>query len=376
MKKVLIAHQSSIPHYRVDFYNSLKDLSSPHYQISIVKDSSVKRDSVFFKEVIDYSAVHFNIHYTRTFFLSKSKKYCLQTFLFSSWRYDLIIVENAINNLSYPLAIIYKLFGKKVAFWGHGRDLNNPGDDTFKRKVLESIKLFLIRQSDGFFAYTDGVKDYLVTKNVEEGKIFTVNNTIDIHAARRFKYAKLRDKLHHRLVFTGRLTKSKRIKFLIESFKLLYAMDNRFELVIIGDGTPELQEQVRQASKIVPIKTFGSVTSNEELAKIYSTCDLYVYPGYVGLGALHAMCFDLIPVVLKSEFHKPEFDYLNEKNAYILGGNCSEEEYAIQILDLYKNPNTLLLKRKGIWSTISHLTTAEMAANFSNGIKKMFDASI
>ena len=107
MRKVLIAHQSSIPHYRVDIYNYLSEITHEEIEFSVVRDRSERKNRIFFKEQFDEANVKFKIHHTDTFFFSKKNKYCFQTFIFNAWKYDLIIAENAINNLSNPLILLY-----------------------------------------------------------------------------------------------------------------------------------------------------------------------------------------------------------------------------------------------------------------------------
>ena len=168
------------------------------------------------------------------------------------------------------------------------------------------------------------------------------------------------------MVFTGRLTKSKRIEFLLKSFKELYHLDNEFTLSVIGDG--ELDKAV-ELSKNFPVTFHGEIIDNVKLAEIYTNCDLYVFPGFVGLGIVHAMCFNLVPVVIRCEFHKPEYDYLVEENSYILPEGIDEKAYADYIFSLYKNPERILEKKGTVWDTISHLTIENMAINFNRGMK-------
>jgi len=281
----------------------------------------------------------------------------------------LIHVENAINNISYPLSHLLKLFGCKVVYWGHGRDLNNPGDNSIMRKVIESLKLFLVKSGDGFFAYTQSVKKYLAGRNVSSEKIIILNNTINILKSRHFLSKNIESKkTFKKLVFTGRLNKSKRIDFLLNSFKLVKEIDAAFELHIIGDGDEKYKAQIADTKGVI---YHGQITDDEKLANIYKHCDFYTYPGYIGLGALHAMCFDLIPIVIDSNFHKPEFDYINTENSIILPKGSNELQFANRIIELSNDSLTILDKKNKIWNTIKHLTIDNMARNFSKGIEKV-----
>ena len=42
--KILIAHQSAIPHYRVDFYNRLKNNINSKYEFDVVFDNDSQKN--------------------------------------------------------------------------------------------------------------------------------------------------------------------------------------------------------------------------------------------------------------------------------------------------------------------------------------------
>ena len=90
-----------------------------------------------------------------------------------------------LNNLSYPLCYLWRYYGKRVAYWGHGKDVSVENAQGIKA-VAEQTKIWLTRRADGFFAYTHGVRDYMVSKGVDQSKIFVLHNTIDIVKQRSY----------------------------------------------------------------------------------------------------------------------------------------------------------------------------------------------
>ena len=76
-----------------------------------------------------------------------------ETFL-RAWPYDLIVVGSALNNIAYPLSSLWRLGGKAIAYWGHGRDSSI--------EHLAGLKGL----ADGFFAYTRSVRDFLVRHGI------------------------------------------------------------------------------------------------------------------------------------------------------------------------------------------------------------------
>ncbi len=100
MKKVLIAHQSTIPHYRVPFYNALERLRPSTWEFAVVFDSTETITKRFFKEQINLRQFKFPTLPVRTFSINiASKNICYQNFWYKAANYDLLIVENAVENL-------------------------------------------------------------------------------------------------------------------------------------------------------------------------------------------------------------------------------------------------------------------------------------
>ena len=185
-KRVLIAHQSTIPHYRVPFYNALEKIRPEDWSFDVVFDKSELTSKRYFKEQISFDSFNFPILDVKTYSVKLgSTQLSYQNFFLKARLYDVIVVENAINNIAYPLSQIYQLMGKKYVTWGHGkhRAIINP---SWFRQLSELTKQKLTLLSSGFFAYTPGVKSYVESYGMPSAKVFSLNNTIDIQRQRTF----------------------------------------------------------------------------------------------------------------------------------------------------------------------------------------------
>jgi glycosyltransferase involved in cell wall biosynthesis len=263
-----------------------------------------------------------------------------------------------------------------VAYWGHGRDsaIDTP---TGLNGLEEKVKIWLARRADGFFAYTKGVRDFLVSKGVDEKKIFTLYNTIDIETQRQSfdtllpQREQLREALHLRdkkvLLFVGRLNKRKNLDFLTATLALLRQRNPAYHLLLIGGGDAALVSAMRQQCGEGSVSYQGTV-SEGDIGRFYSVSDLYVFPGAVGLGPLQALCFDLTPAVIDSPIHNPEYEYLHETNALILPRHTSPQDYAMAIDHHLQDPTRWHAFRAQAWPSIKHLTVENMAKNFIEGI--------
>jgi glycosyltransferase involved in cell wall biosynthesis len=373
MTRVLIAHQSGIPHYRVPFYTALERQSRPGLTFDVAWDPS----QPFMPGLPvgeNPAQLPFSTVQTRTFsarFLGRTIR--VQDFLLHTRGYDLVVVEHALNNLSYPLSHVLQLGGMTLVYWGHGRDIRaNPASAT--KWAAEALKLRLARLADGYFAYTDGVKAYLVHRGLPEARIHVLNNTIDILTERelwaRFRPERSRIRAEmgledkRVLVFVGRFRRGKRLGFLRRAFQSLRRMDPSCCLLLVGEGDYpaglDTQEEVRM---------MGPILEPERLARILVAGDAYVIAGDVGLGPLQAMCYDLPVVAIQGSTHGPEFEYLTADNAIVLPHSVDAEAFAWSVHDLLEDPARLDAMSKSIWPSIAHLTVENMADRFITGVE-------
>jgi glycosyltransferase involved in cell wall biosynthesis len=232
--RVLIAHQSAIPHYRVPFYRALQRLKPDWWSFAVVYDPEPSRNRRVFVEPVAEADLDFPLERTTTWNLPLVKGVRYQPFLSRARRYDLLVLEDAFNNLTYPLATLLLRRRLPVAFWGHGRDVRASRATGLKR-FLEDRKLRWARRAAGFFAYTDGVRDFLVGHGVAEHKIFVLHNTIDIQAHRR-EFESLRgsrEETRRRLglegrrvlLYVGRIKRDKKLELLAAAVRDLRRRD-------------------------------------------------------------------------------------------------------------------------------------------------------
>ena len=372
MKKVLIAHQSGIPHYRVPFYEALAKSCRPHFAFDVVHDSRHPALPSLSQADLTQSFSFATREVTTWELTLSGKRVRYQSFLRHVSDYDLVVVEHVLHNLSYPLSQWFQPRGKPLMYWGHGRDVR-AGQGSLVKRAAERLKLGLARSAQGYFAYTEGVRAFLVDRGLPPHRIFVLNNTIDILAQRATfeQHVGRRDTIRMEmgldgkrvLLFVGRLTSEKRLDFLLHAFDLLRARDTRYRLLIVGAGPMEALVKGREA-----VETLGPILDRDALARVFVASDVFAFPGDVGLGPLQALCYDLPIVTIDSHCHKPEFEYLSAKNAVILPQNTDPAAYTLAIHDLFKQSSKLNSFTSTIWPSISHLTIESMASRFIAGV--------
>ena len=378
LTKILIAHQSSIPHYRVDFFNKLYDKTKEKFIFDVVYDSISQKQ--YFLETLNVSDFKFNLLNTKTYSISLFNKIIsIQNFIFSLKNYDVVIVEDAINNLSYPICHLLKPFyNYKIIKWGHGRDLSSSKPNCFKKKI-ENFKLKLIQKSDGYLAYTNYVKTYLVSKGIDENIITVINNTININKNYKLVDRKKVDIYKKELnisnknilLYVGRIDERKKIPLLIDSLVELKKYLKDFIIFIVGDGDNNLITRIQNSIGSNYFRHVGAITDENILVKYYSICDLFVFPGDVGLGPLTAISYNAVPLIIDSHTHNPEIEYLNSNNSIILPINTDSKNYAESILKYLSNKEKINSKKNKSWDTIKHLTLDNMVINFITSIERL-----
>lgn len=378
VKKVLIAHQSTIPHYRVPFYEMVERLRPKWWEFSVIYDVEKARDRSFLE--IDHGSLQFHIKHSHGYTLRLAgKQLSFQTFLFEGSKYDLLVMGSELNNISYPLCYLWRYHDKRVAYWGHGKDVSVENAQGIKA-IAEQTKIWLTRRADGFFAYTDGVRDYMVSKGVDQRKIFVLHNTVDI-VKQRSLFEKLifqREDLRAQaglsgkkvLLFVGRLNRQKQLEVLFDAFHILRKIDESYHLVIIGAGDSSVLSKLKEKCGDSSFRYLGVVPDND-IGRFYVASDLYAFPGKVGLGPLQALCFDLTSAVIHSPTHSPEYEYLDSNNALILPAGSTAEEYAAAIKSLLEDCPRWANLRAHAWPSIRHLTIENMARNFIAGVNSM-----
>lgn len=157
------------------------------------------------------------------------------------------------RNFKLPLKLIYKTQLKKYAnqYWGCG---------------IEAIEY------------------YYGKKNVENNNYYLLTNAIDEN---KFKYnEKIREKIRKELKIEkdeylvghiGRFMSQKNHTFLIDIFKELVQKNNKFKLVLVGDG--ELQEEIKNKVNELNINNNIIFTGNiPNTNEFYQAMDLFILP--------------------------------------------------------------------------------------------------
>lgn len=381
-RRVLIAHQSTIPHYRVRFYELLEQRRPADWSFDVAYDLGEARNPTIYTEKTDANAFPFPILDSRIVSVGVGgKRVIWQKFFAAARRYDAIITDTHLTNLTYPAVSLYALAGRKRVFWGHPRNMNVENMGRIQR-LGQALKMRWLMCSDYFFAYTPAGRDEVVRAGYDPGRVAVIDNTIDT-VAERAAFENLsprREEIRKQLgvadrkviISVNRLIPDKRIAFLLQAFEEAWRRDPSLHLFVVGSGpdTPLVQAAVERLGSGV-ITYFGAVSERDKLAPLFAASDLYVITGAIGLGPLQAFCHNLPAVGFELSTHGPEVEYLTPVNSVMLPGTTSAADFASELPDIMArfaegSP------RDGIYDSISHLTIERMVENFIAGVNAVF----
>lgn len=290
---------------------------------------------------------------------------------------DLVIVQQmATYLLNYRLQLRSKIFGKRVAFWGHGKNFQSE-----KEGGVEKIKRYLLPHVDWWFAYNNLCKDLVVSRGFSAEKTTAVQNSIDTKAqiAEINGYpdgalAEVRAELGMPAdaviaVYTGGLYEHKRIPFLLKAARLIKDRIPHFHLIIIGKGPQE--QLVKDVAIVNDWMHFVGGKNDSEKIPYWKMAKVSLMPGAVGLGILDSFVFGVPMVTTDYPYHGPEIDYLDSGSNGLMVRNFDNVQTYVDAIVGFLEDSVLQSKwSKKCIESVCNYSAETMARNFADGIFK------
>lgn len=363
MKTIMIV-QRRLTHYRVPLFWSLRDeLAKRNIRMKLL----VGQGAFMEKLKKDEGDLSWSIKVpTRYIFGSQL---CWQSVYRHLSGVSLVIItqENALL-ANYFLIFLPRKF--KVAFWGHGANLQSPNP----KGIREKIKRWMTTKVDWWFAYTQLSANIVVDSGFPSDSVTILNNSMETFSVKfNNSYPNIENVQRYADmnygpigVFVGSLYKNKRIDFVLAAAKMIRKEISDFNLLIIGEG--EEHNKVRMwCDQNAWCKWVGERFGVEKAAYI-STAKIMLNPGLVGLGILDSFACSVPMVTTDCGLHSPEIAYLeNNVNGVITENNLNC--YADTCIRLLRDHRTLEELRKGCEKSANTYTLEKMVNNFADGIE-------
>lgn len=287
---------------------------------------------------------------------------------------DLIIIEQANSNLiNIWLLLLRKFTTTKVAYWGHGRNMQSKNPEG----LSERLKGALIRSVDWWFCYTRATANNVQAAGFPGDQCTVLNNSIDI---KQFKadlelvdsndVYQLKGEMgltDRRIgLYCGGLYELKKLGFLIEAAELIRAKLPDFNLIVIGEG-PD-QSLIEAAANKHPWIHYVGAKFGMEKSCYFKLTDVFLLPGLVGLAVLDSFAAETPLFTTNLPIHSPEFDYLkNGENGFVT--EYSVSEYAQTVIEYLIGPEEMKETVMAACRSSSLKYSVEnMTKNFHKGI--------
>ena len=207
------------------------------------------------------------------------------------------------------------------------------GDSAMEEMMWKYIVWFY-NQMDLVFTPSGSTAEELAQKGIDPHKLRVYPRGVDVelfHPAKRNgvleKRYQVKDGL--KLLYVGRISKEKNLQLLGKAFKSLVVSHPELKLFIVGDG-PYQEEMRREMAGTSCI--FTGYLAGEELAEVYASCDLFVFPSTTdtfGNVVLEAQASGL-PVIV-TDAGGPRENVIDGETGVIVPGD--DEESLRQAID-------------------------------------------
>lgn len=354
-------------HYRVPLFETMRaSLAADNVELRVLHGDATAPE----KDKQDVGHLAWATHLPTRYFAGG--RLCWQPFARAARGSDLVIVtqENKLLNNLPPLLNPWRR--QKLAFWGHGRDMQADNPDAWS----ERFKAWTTRRVDWWFAYTEISAGCIRAAGFPSDRITVLHNSIDtselrsaIAEARLLGRRALRAELGLGEgpvgIYLGSLYADKRIPWLIDAAVRLRQRVPTFELLVAGAG-PQRRLVEEAAAEHAFIRYVGPVRDARK-ARCLAAADLMLNPGLVGLGILDAFAAGLPLLTTDCRIHSPEIAYLDSGRNGVMTAN-EMQAYVGECLRLLHDAQALAAMSRGAAASADQFSIQRMAARFCDGV--------
>lgn len=210
----------------------------------------------------------------------------------------LVVIANPNMPASWVIAIIGRLMGKKILFWGHGWLRR----ESFAKSVFRQV---YFRLAHRVLVYGDRARELGSQFGYPRDRIDPVYNSLDYENAQRalteierneeggglLPQSFFRDANRPLVICTARITKLCRFDLLFEAASQLASQGKPINILLVGDG-PERQSLEERAKRLqLDVCFFGACYDETILARLLYYADVTISPGKIGLTVIHSLTY-------------------------------------------------------------------------------------
>lgn len=245
----------------------------------------------------------------------------------------------------FPIAVLAKLFGKKLVLHYHNKGVNLKQHlfvyDLMYRMLFKSAKVILLSKE----LHND------ISKYVKKDNVFFCPNGIPVVNFR--DNILLKNNSVTKILFLSNLIESKGVYVLLDSLKILNDNNVKFHCNIVGGEGDISLNQLNQKINNLNLQNCVSYMGkkyNDDKHKIFQSSDIFVFPTFYHnecfpLVLLEAMMFGL-PVISTNEGGIP--DIIKDSETGFIVEKQKPKQLSEKIKYLIENPdNAIIIGKKG-----------------------------
>lgn len=284
---------------------------------------------------------------------------------------DLVVVMHE-NKLIYNLWLMSFGRPRRLAFWGHGRNMQSDRPDGLR----ERFKRWTINKVDWWFAYTESSAALVTYSGFPRARTTVVDNAVDTREMTEFCRqvdAAERQRLRAEMglengpvgLYVGSLYKDKRLDFLLDAARRIRARVPGFQLLVVGAGPDQglIEDAAREHRWI---RYLGPLHGRQK-ANVLTLADVMLNPGLVGLGILDSFVSGSPMFTTDCGLHSPEISYMvSGENGVMTDDDVIA--YSGAVIATLNDPAALDRLKQGALATAPRYTVENMANRLCNGI--------
>lgn len=371
MKRIVIV-QRRLTHYRVPLFCALQEALAAHaVQLELLVGKGTPEE----EQKQDTGTLPWAKTIPTHYWLGS--RLCWQSLGKHLGGADLVIITQE-NKLLQNYLLMFLPHRFKLAFWGHGANLQSENPNGFK----ERFKRWTTNQVDWWFAYTELSAHLVKATGFPGDRITVLNNAVDTSELQRQRQSVtpeetqgLRASLGFGAgpvgVYVGSLYADKRLDFLFAAAEAIRHEVPGFHLLILGDG-PERDKVAAWCDTHPWARWVGARFGKEKIAHV-SMAQVMLNPGLVGLGILDAFVSGVPMLTTDCGKHSPEISYLeNGVNGMMTRNELSA--YVDASVRLLRDVQALDALRTGCAASAQEYTVENMALRFAAGVISCLNA--
>jgi len=270
MRKRVLIVQNEVMSYRKPVYNAL----ARDYDVTLLHSGTpaVERGDLFRELTVPVTRVGKFFFQHRVLARLDASEFDVAIVMFDLWW---------TNNVR----AIFRRGRPPLILWGHRHSLS---------WFANALRYWLMPHAEAHLLYGDEDVHHIVAHGIPVESIFVAPNTQFVSNSQDTSHER-----KHRLLFVGRLQKSKKVDILIEAFEAaLPRLPKEIVLSIVGNGFEEenLKAMTRSLGLDERVIFHGELRSDEALFPLFRESIAYLTPGFVGLGAIHGFAYG-VPTV-------------------------------------------------------------------------------